>query len=149
MDKSIIGILGFALGGIGSILWGILIATKILPNIDKKLKIKQLDFFEILGASILFGIGAILFFYARNENLEISKISFYFSFGISFSCFLYTHYNSSLKKNIEGKEIVTHKWGINFKDELILNFKENDYVDLNLYEQGKSFCSDIFLIGRS
>lgn len=44
------------------------------------------------------------------------------------------------------KEIVTQKWGINFKDELILNFKENDYVNLNLYEQGKSFCSDIYLI---
>lgn len=44
------------------------------------------------------------------------------------------------------KEIVTQKWGINFKDELILNFKENDYVDLNLYENGKSFCSDIYLI---
>ena len=49
----------------------------------------------------------------------------------------------------QGKEIVTEKWGINFKDELILNFEENNYVDLNLYEQGKSFCSDIFLIGRS
>lgn len=46
----------------------------------------------------------------------------------------------------QGKEIVTQKWGINFKDELILNFKENDYVDLNLYETGKSFCSDIYLI---
>ena len=46
----------------------------------------------------------------------------------------------------QGREIVTQKWGINFKDELILNFKENDYVDLNLYEQGKSFCSDIYLI---
>ena len=45
----------------------------------------------------------------------------------------------------QGKEIVTQKWGINFKDELILN-KENDYVDLNLYEQGKSFCSAIYLI---
>lgn len=44
------------------------------------------------------------------------------------------------------KEIVTQKWGINFKDELILNFKENDYVDLNLYETEKSFCSDIYLI---
>lgn len=44
------------------------------------------------------------------------------------------------------KEIVTQKWGINFKDELILNFEENDYVDLNLYEQGKSFCSNIYLI---
>ena len=48
----------------------------------------------------------------------------------------------------QGKEIVTKKWGINFKDELILNFEENDYVDLNLYENEKSFCSDIFLIGR-
>lgn len=45
LDKSIIGILGFALGGIGSILWGILITTKIFPKIDKKLKINQLDFF--------------------------------------------------------------------------------------------------------
>lgn len=46
----------------------------------------------------------------------------------------------------QGKEIVTEKWGINFKDELILNFEENDYVDLNLYENGKSFCSNIYLI---
>lgn len=46
----------------------------------------------------------------------------------------------------QGKEIVTQKWGINFKDELIFNFKENDYVDLNLYENGKSFCSNIYLI---
>lgn len=46
----------------------------------------------------------------------------------------------------QGKEIVTQKWGINFKDELIFNFKENDYVDLTLYENGKSFCSDIYLI---
>jgi hypothetical protein len=38
----------------------------------------------------------------------------------------------------QGKEIVTQKWGI--------NFKENDYVDLNLYENGKSFCSDIYII---
>lgn len=45
LDKSIIGILGFALGGIGSVLWGILIVTKILPNIDKKLKIKSIRFF--------------------------------------------------------------------------------------------------------
>ena len=52
MDKSIIGILGFALGGIGSISWGILIVTKIFPNIDKKLKINQLDFFKILEIDI-------------------------------------------------------------------------------------------------
>lgn len=139
MDKSIIGILGFALGGIGSILWGILIATKILPNIDKKLKIKQLDFFEILGASILFGIGAILFFYARNENLEISKISFYFSFGISFSCFLYTHYNSSLKKNIEGKEVFVTIIGFIFTIiGLVIFFKNGFYIDIiNEIKNGK------------
>ena len=131
MDKSIIGIFGFALGGIGSILWGILIATKIFPKIDKNLKINQLDFFKILGSSMLFGIGAILFFYARNENLEIAKISFYFSFGISFSCFLYTHYNSSLKKNIEGKEVFITIIGFIFTIiGLVIFFKNGFYIDM-------------------
>ena len=139
MNKSIIGILGFALGGIGSILWGILIATKILPNIDKKLKIKQLDFFKILGASILFGIGAILFFYARNENLEIAKILFCFSFVISFSCFLYTHYNSSLKKNIEGKEVLVTIIGFIFTIiGLVIFFKNGLYIEaINGIKNGK------------
>lgn len=139
MDKSIIGILGFALGGIGSILWGILIATKILPNIDKKLKINLLDFFKILGSSILFGIGAILFFYARNENLEIAKILFYLSFGISFSCFLYTHYNSSLKKNIEGKEVFVTLIGFIFTIiGLVIFFKSDFYIDvINGVRNGK------------
>ena len=139
MINQIIGILGFALGGIGSILWGILIATKILPNIDKKLKISQLDFFKILGSSILFGIGAILFFYARNKNLEIAKILFYLSFGISFSCFLYTHYNSSLKKNIEGKEVFVTLIGFIFTIiGLVIFFKSGFYIDvINGVRNGK------------
>ena len=139
MDKSIIGILGFALGGIGSILWGILITTKIFPNIDKKLKINQLDFFKILGSSILFGIGAILFFYARNENLEIAKILFYLSFGISFSCFLYTHYNSSLKKNIEGEEVFITIIGFIFTIiGLVIFLKNGFYIDMiNEVRNGK------------
>lgn len=132
LDKSIIGILGFALGGIGSILWGILIATKIFPKIDKKLKINQLDFFKILGSSILFGIGAILFFYVRNENLKIAEILFWFSFGVSFSCFLYTHYNSSLKKNIEGEEVFVTIIG------LVIFFKNGFYIDIiNEIKNGK------------
>ena len=81
--------------------------------------------------TILFGIGAILFFYARNENLEISKISFYFSFGISFSCFLYTHYNSSLKKNIEGKEVFVTIIGFIFTIiGLVIFFKNGFYTDV-------------------
>ncbi len=139
MDKSIIGILGFALGGIGSISWGILIATKIFPNIDKKLKINQLDFFKFLGAIILFGIGATLFFYARNENLEIAKISFYFSFGISFLCFLYTRYNSYLEKNTEEKEIFIAIIGFVFAlIGVIVFFKNGFYIDvINGVKNGK------------
>lgn len=139
MDNSIIGILGFALGGIGSIWWGILIATKIFPNIDKKLKINQLDFFKILGSNILFGIGAILFFYARNKNLEIAKILFYLSFGISFSCFLYTHYNSSLEKNIEEKEIFIAIIGFIFAIiGIVIFFKNGFYIDvINGVRNGK------------
>ena len=139
MDKSIIGILGFALGGIGSILLGILITTKIFPNIDKKLKINQLDFFKILGAIILFGIGATLFFYARNENLEIAKISFYFSFGISFLCFSYTRYNSYIEKNIEEKEIFVAIIGFVFAlIGVIVFFKNGFYIDvINGVKNGK------------
>lgn len=139
MDKSIIGILGFALGGIGSILWGILIATKIFPNIDKKLKINLLDFFKILGSSILFGIGAILFFYARNKNLEIAKILFCLSFGISFSCFLYTHYNSLVEKNIEEKEVFVTIIGFIFTIiGLVIFFKNGFYIDIiNGVKNGK------------
>ena len=47
-------------------------------------------------------------------------------------------------KNSE--EIITKKWGINFRDELIFNFAENGYIDLNKYEVGKSFYSDIFSV---
>jgi hypothetical protein len=139
MEKSIIGILGFALGGIGSIWWGILIATKIFPNIDKKWKINQLDFFKILGSNILFGIGATLFFYARNENSEIIKILFYLSFGISFSCFLYTHYNSSLEKNIEEKEIFIVIIGFVFAIiGIVIFFKSGLYIDaINGVKNGK------------
>lgn len=139
MDKSIIGILGFALGGIGSILWGILIATKIFPKIDKKLKINQLDFFKILGSSMLFGIGAILFFYARNKNLKIAEILFWFSFGISFSCFLYTHYNSSLKKNIEGEKVFITIIGFIFTIiGLVIFLKNGFYIDIiNEIKNGK------------
>ena len=139
MDKSIIGILGFALGGIGSILLGILITTKIFPNIDKKLKINQLDFFKILGAIILFGIGATLFFYARNENLEIAKISFYFSFGISFLCFSYTRYNSYIEKNIEEQEIFVAIIGFVFAlIGVIVFFKNGFYIDvINGVKNGK------------
>lgn len=139
MDKSIIGILGFALGGIGSILWGILIATKIFPNIDKKLKIKQLDFFKILGSNILFGIGATLFFYARNKNLEIAKILFCLSFGISFSCFLYTRYNSFIEKNVEEKEIFIAIIGFIFAlIGLVIFFKNGFYIDvINGVRNGK------------
>lgn len=74
--------------------------------------------------TILFGIGAILFFYARNENLEIAKILFCFSFVISFSCFLYTHYNSLLEKNIEGKEVFVTIIG------LVIFFKYGFYTDI-------------------
>lgn len=139
MYKSIIGILGFALGGIGSISWGILIVTKIFPNIDKKLKINQLDFFKFLGAIILFGIGAALFFYARNENLEIAKISFYFSFGISFLCFSYTRYNSYIEKNIEEKEIFVAIIGFVFAlIGVIVFFKNGFYIDvINGVRNGK------------
>ena len=139
MDKSIIGIFGFALGGIGSILLGILITTKIFPNIDKKMKINQLDFFKILGAIILFGIGATLFFYARNENLEIAKISFYFSFGISFLCFLYTRYNSNIEKNIDEKEIFIAIIGFIFAlIGLVIFFKNGFYIDvINGVKNGK------------
>ena len=128
MDKSIIGILGFALGGIGSISWGILIVTKIFPNIDKKLKINQLDFFKFLGAIILFGIGATLFFYARNENLEIS-----------FLCFLYTRYNSYLEKNIEEKEIFIAIIGFIFAIiGIVIFFKNGFYIDvINGVKNGK------------
>ena len=139
MDKSIIGILGFTLGGIASILWGILIVTKIFPNIDKKLKINQLDFFKILGSNILFGIGATLFFYAKNENSEIIKILFYLSFGISFSCFLYTHYNSLLEKNIEEKEIFIAIIGFIFAIiGIVIFFKNGFYIDvINGVRNGK------------
>ena len=139
MDKSIIGILGFALGGIGSISWGILIVTKIFPNIDKKLKINQLDFFKFLGAIILFGIGETLLFYARNENLEIAKISFYFSFDISFLCFLYTRYNSYLEKNIEEKEIFIAIIGFIFAIiGIVIFFKNGFYIDvINGVKNGK------------
>ena len=139
MDKSIIGILGFALGGISSISWGILIVTKIFPNIDKKLKINQLDFFKFLGAIILFGIGATLFFYARNENLEIAKISFYFSFGISFLCFSYIRYNSYIEKNIEEKEIFVAIIGFVFAlIGVIVFFKNGFYIDvINGVRNGK------------
>ena len=106
MDKSIIEIIGFVLSGIGSVIEGILIILKIFPTIDNKQKIKQIDFFEFLGGTILLVIGAILFFYARNRNLDISKILFYFCFAISVLSFLYTNYNSSIVKNIEEKEIL-------------------------------------------
>lgn len=106
MDKSIIEIIGFALSGIGSVIEGILIILKIFPAIDNKQKIKQIDFFKFLGGTILLVIGAILFFYTRNRNLDISKILFYFCFAISFLSFLYTNYNSSIVKNIEEKEIL-------------------------------------------
>ena len=106
MDKSIIEIIGFVLSGIGSVIEGILIILKIFPAIDNKQKIKQIDFFKFLGGTILLVIGAILFFYARNRNLDISKILFYSCFAISFLSFLYTNYNSSIVKNIEEKEIL-------------------------------------------
>lgn len=51
-----------------------------------------------------------------------------------------------LMKNGGKLERRSDKWGINFKDELIHNFEENDYVDLNFYEQGKSFCCDIYIL---
>lgn len=120
-------------------MWGILIATKIFPNIDKKLEINQLDFFKILGSNILFGIGATLFFYTRNENSEIIKILFYLSFGMSFSCFLYTHYNSYLEKNIEEKEIFIAIIGFVFAIiGIVIFFKSGFYIEvINGVKNGK------------
>ena len=39
---------------------------------------------------------------------------------------------------------VSKKWGINYEVELIYNFKKNWFVNLQMYEQNKSFCKGIY-----
>ncbi|MBF1193951.1 MAG: hypothetical protein HXM12_00155 [Fusobacterium periodonticum] len=44
----------------------------------------------------------------------------------------------------ENEIYFSKKWGINSDDELIYNFEKNWFINLQMYEQNKSFCLHIY-----
>lgn len=46
-----------------------------------------------------------------------------------------------------GKIKTTNEWFITFdRNELIYNIKENDWINLNMFETGESYCKGLLLI---
>lgn len=48
----------------------------------------------------------------------------------------------------DGKTIASNKWFITYEEnELIYDIKGNNWVNLNMFENGESYCKEILLIG--